>query len=80
MQYVTIELAQELWNATPERNWSALHERVKERLEKEGEFEGVHSTTLFQSIERLTHTGAEFPDSPEELARVLNQQVREITG
>jgi hypothetical protein len=52
---------------------------VQERLEKEGDFEGVHPTTLFQSISHLAHIGAEYPDSPEELYRVLNEQVREIT-
>jgi Pentapeptide repeats (8 copies) len=51
----------------------------KRELEKEGDFEGVHPTTLFQSIRHLAHTGAEYPDSPEELYRVLNEQVREIT-
>ncbi len=80
MQYVPLQLAQELWNATPERNWSALRDRVQERLEKEGDFEGVHPTTLFQSIKHLAHTGTEYPDSPEELYRVLNKQVSEITG
>jgi len=80
MQYVPLQLAQELWNATPERNWPALRDRVQERLEKEGNFEGVHPTTLFQIIRQLAHTGAEYPDSPEELYRVLNKQVREITG
>ena len=79
MQYVPFHLAQELWNATPERKWSALRDRVQERLEKEGDFEGVHPTTLFQSIRHLAHIGAEYPDSPEELYRVLNEQVREIT-
>jgi hypothetical protein len=34
MQYVPFHLAQELWNATPERNWSALRDRVHERQEK----------------------------------------------
>ena len=80
MQYVPLQLAQELWNATPERSWSALRDRVQERLEKEGNFEGVHPTTLLQIIRHLAHTGAEYPDSPEELYRVLNKQVREITG
>ena len=79
MQYVPLHLAQELWNATPERNWSALRERAQERLEKEGAFEGVHPTTLFQIIKHLAHIGAEYPDSPEELYRVLNERVREIT-
>ena len=79
MQYVPFHFAQELCNATPERNWSALRDRVQERLEKEGDFEGVHPTTLFQSIRYLAHAGAEYPDSPEELYRVLNEQVREIT-
>ena len=79
MQYVPLHLVQELWDATPERNWSALRDRVQERLEKEGDFEGVHPTTLFQSIRYLAHAGAEYPDSPEELYRVLNEQVREIT-
>jgi hypothetical protein len=78
MQYVPFHLVQELWNATPERNWSALRERVQERLDKEGNFEGVHPTTLLQSIKHLTHIGAEYPDSPEGLYRVLNQQVREL--
>jgi hypothetical protein len=78
MQYVPFHLVQELWNATPERNWSALRERVQERLDKEGNFEGVHPTTLLQSIKHLAHTGAEYPDSPEGLYRVLNQQVREL--
>jgi hypothetical protein len=77
MQYVPFHLVQELWNATPERNWSALRERVQERLDKEGNFEGVHPTTLLQSIKHLAHIGAEYPDSPEGLYRVLNQQVRE---
>jgi flagellar biosynthesis/type III secretory pathway protein FliH len=80
MQYVPLHLAQELWNATPESNWSALRERVRERLEKEGAFEDVHPTTLFQIIKRLAHIGAEYPDSPEGLYRVLNEQIREITG
>jgi hypothetical protein len=78
MQYVPFHLVQELWNATPERNWSALRERVQERLDKEGNFEGVHPTTLLQSIKQLAHIGAEYPDSPEGLYRVLNQQVREL--
>jgi len=79
MQYVPFHLAQELWNATPERNWSALRERVRERLAKEGNFEGVHSTTLLQVINQLAHTGAEYPDSPEELFRLLDEQVHRIT-
>ena len=80
MQYVPFHLAQELWNATPERNWSALRDRVHERQEKKGDFEGVHPTTLLQSIRHLAHIGAEYPDSAEELYRVLNKQVRGITG
>ena len=75
MQYVPFHLAQELWNATPERNWSAL----RERLEKEGDFEGVHPTTLLQSISHLAHIGAEYPDSPEGLFRVLDEQVHKLT-
>ncbi|HEX6485000.1 MAG TPA: hypothetical protein VF043_39645 [Ktedonobacteraceae bacterium] len=78
MQYVPIHLAQELWDATPERNWSALRDRVHERIERGGEFEAVSPTTLLQSINHLAHIGAEYPDSPEELSRVLNQQVREL--
>ncbi len=68
MQYVPFHLAQELWNATPERNWSALRDRVQERLEKEGDFEGVDTTTLLQSIMHLAHIGGEYPDSQEELS------------
>jgi hypothetical protein len=64
----------------PERTWSALRSRVQERLEKEGDFEGVHPTTLLQAIKHLAHIGAEYPDSPEELYRILNEQVREIAG
>ena len=79
MQYVPFHLAQALWHATPERNWSALRDRVQERLEKGEDFEGVHPTPLFQSIRHLAHTGAEYPDSPEELYRVLNEQIRERT-
>jgi hypothetical protein len=78
MQYVPFRLAQELWNATPERSWSALRDRVHERIEKGGEFEGVSPTTLLQSINHLAHIGAEYPGSTEELYRVLNQQVREL--
>ena len=79
MQYVPLPLARTLWHATPERNWSALDDRVQERLEKEEDFEGVNPTPLFQSIRHLAHTGAEYPDSAEELYRVLNEQVRERT-
>jgi hypothetical protein len=79
MQYVPLHLAQELWNATPEQNWSALRERIRERLEKEGDFEGVHPTTLLQVVSNLAHKGSEYPDSSEELYRILNEQVREIT-
>ncbi len=79
MQYVPFHLVQELWNATSERTWSALRERVRERLEKEEDFEGVHPTTLLQSIKHLAHIGAEYPDSPKALYRVLNEQVRELT-
>ena len=43
MQYVPFHLAQELWNATPERNWSALRDRVHERQEKKGP--GPHPAT-----------------------------------
>ena len=68
-----------MWNATPELNWSALRDRVHERLEKEGDFEGVHPTTLLQSIANLAHSGAEYPDSPEELYRVLDEKVHELT-
>jgi hypothetical protein len=68
-----------LWNATPERNWSALRDRVEERLEKEEDFEGVHPTTLIQSISHLMHIGTEYPVSPKELYRVLNERIREIT-
>jgi hypothetical protein len=78
MQYVPFRLAQELWNATPERNWSALRDRVHERVEKEEDFEGVSPTTLLQSINRLAHIGAEYPDSPQELFRILDQQVHQL--
>jgi hypothetical protein len=80
MQYVPFQLAQELWNATPERNWSALRERARARLAKEGNFEGVHPTVLFEVINQLAHTGAEYPDSPEELSRLLDERINEITG
>ena len=79
MQYVPFHLAQELWDATPERNWSALRDRVHERQEKKGDFEGVHPTTLLQVINQLAHIGAEYPDSPEELYRVLDEKVHELT-
>jgi len=63
----------------PERNWSALRDRVHERQEKKGDFEGVHPTTLLQVINQLAHAGAEYPDSPEELFRVLDEKVHELT-
>ena len=79
MQYIPFRLAQELWDATPERSWSALRDRVHERIEEGGgEFEGVSPTTLVQGINHLAHIGAEYPGSPEELYRVLNQQAREL--
>ena len=78
MQYIPSRLVQELWNATPERRWQALRERVHERLEKGGEFVGVRPTTLLQSISHLEHAGAEYPDTVDELNRILNEQVREI--
>jgi hypothetical protein len=79
MQYVPFRLAQEFWNVTPERNWSALRDRVHERVEKEEDFEGVSPTTLLQGINRLAHIGAEYPDSPQELFRILDQQVHQLS-
>jgi hypothetical protein len=67
-----------LWNATPELNWSALRERVKEHLEKEGHLEGVNPTTLYQIIDHFAHTGVEYPESPEELNRILNNRLDEL--
>nr|BBH87778.1 hypothetical protein KTC_25290 [Thermosporothrix sp. COM3] len=79
MQFVPLELAQELWKATPELNWSAFYDRVQERLEKGPAIEGVNPTTLLQSVKYLSQIGTPFPLSAQDLYKVLNEQIQNRT-
>ena len=79
MQFVPLHLARALWDATPEHNWSALFDRVQERLDQGPAPQEVNPTTLEQSIRTLAHRGVQYPASPEALAGVLNEQVRAST-
>ncbi|HBY93055.1 MAG TPA: hypothetical protein DEP84_03670 [Chloroflexi bacterium] len=66
----------ELWNETPEKNWSALHNTIRQHKGKARGIEDNLVDQLTRITRELEDSGHSFPDSPQKLYEVLNERLK----
>lgn len=77
MRHVPIEDVLELWDETPQRDWSALHETLeRHRGRAKGPFDDEEIHMLLPITARLAQIDRPYPDSPEGLHSMLNDEIR----
>lgn len=74
MAHTPMDDIQDLWTQAP-HNWSGLHQNLQQR---KGEAEGISDTLvdkMLQISQKERQEKHPFPNSPQELYNLLNQQL-----
>lgn len=75
MAHIPMDDIQELWNQTTQHSWSALHQTLEQH---KGKAAGISDTLVDMMLpitQRESQAGHNYPDSPQQLAEVLNRQL-----
>ncbi len=74
--HIPMDDIQQLWNDTPSHDWSSFHETLQRH---KGKVDGISDRLidlLLPVSEQMARSGRPFPESPQQLYEVLNQQIR----
>ena len=75
MAYIPMNDIQELWGETREKNWDAFYQTLEQH---NGETNGISQNLInmmIPEVQDLEQSGTPFPDSPDQLSEVLNQNL-----
>ncbi len=76
MAHIPVDDVQTLWNDTPQRGWSALHRTLQQH---KGKVDGISDSLidmLMPIAQRFAQSGQPYPDSPQKMYELLNQQIQ----
>ncbi len=65
-----------LWEETPHHNWSALHDTLEQQRVLAMGISDSLVDMLLSVTDRYARSGQSYPESPEELYEVLNQEIQ----
>lgn len=75
MAHIPMDDINLLWNETKDKNWQELHQVLEQH---KGKTNGISDTLvkiMLARSEEMAKSGQPFPDSPEKLSDVLNQNL-----
>lgn len=75
MAYIPMNDIRTLWNETPDKDWDSFLQTVEQH---NGESNGISQNLinmLRPEVQDLEQSGTPFPDSPDQLLQVLNQNL-----
>lgn len=75
MAYVLIDDFNEIWNQLEDHSWYGLKEALEEH---QGELQGISddlADMMVQASEYFENQGRSFPDSPDELSKIMNDEI-----
>lgn len=75
MAHVPIDDIQELWNWTPQHNWSALHKTLQEHVSTAQGISNNLVEAMLHISEQEQQAGHKYPESPKQLYDLMNSRI-----
>lgn len=75
MAHIPMDDVQTLWNEIQDKSWSGLHQVLEQHRGKTNGISDNLIQMMIPETEELEKRGEPFPDSPEKLSEVLNENL-----
>ncbi len=75
MAQISMDDVNLLWEETPQHHWSALHDTLEQQRTVAMGISDPLLDTLLSITDRYARSGQSYPESPERLYEVLNQEI-----